>query len=352
MTYNSSLGPYYQYSGAPPHAVTHLSATSGGAGTQKFWYDDSGNMTTRIIGSATYAQTWDEENQLASVTDQTAGEITTFVYDGDGLLVRKDDASGMTLYLGQQYEVHLPAPVSGQGSALSAQGGGGTASLEEDACPARPEAAGCEAWVVRPKGSGEEGALERPMAPAPELPGSAPEGRQAGSLPDAEGRQPRAAARGEGLGLPDAGFEEGTGWTEVTHQDFPGTSFYRCDWGGTGGHGGTGYAYLLSNQEPGLRPPGVGGDAGAEPGLVSDRTEIRMEGITPAELTEDQAPSRTGKPSAPSPADTGSIPRTRRTLRTYLAGSEYLLQKARAERRTRFLRRRSWLRSRAHFRNS
>ena len=93
MTYNSSLGPYLPVQRCPAaRRDSPERHVGGGAGTQKFWYDDSGNMTTRIIGSATYAQTWDEENQLASVTDQTAGEITTFVYDGDGLLVRK----GMT----------------------------------------------------------------------------------------------------------------------------------------------------------------------------------------------------------------------------------------------------------------
>jgi YD repeat-containing protein len=39
LTYHEGLGYYYKYSGGKPHAVTHLSSTPTGSGTQHYWYD-------------------------------------------------------------------------------------------------------------------------------------------------------------------------------------------------------------------------------------------------------------------------------------------------------------------------
>jgi RHS repeat-associated protein len=79
------------------HAVTHLN------GSLNYTYDANGNMLTRSEAGVTYNQTWDAENRLASVT--TGGQTTTFTYDGDGRRVKKQDASGTTIYIGQYYEV-------------------------------------------------------------------------------------------------------------------------------------------------------------------------------------------------------------------------------------------------------
>jgi len=109
ITYNSSLGLFYKYSGGKPHAVTHLSAAQGGAGTQQFWYDANGNMTTRVIGGATYGQGWDAENRLTSVT--VGGQTTAFTYDGDGALVKKTAGGQTTVYVGGIYEKNLATGV-------------------------------------------------------------------------------------------------------------------------------------------------------------------------------------------------------------------------------------------------
>jgi len=60
----------------------------------------------RVEGGVTYAQTFDAENRLISVT--ISGQSTTFVYDGDGNLVKKLKPDGtITVYIGGVYEVEL-----------------------------------------------------------------------------------------------------------------------------------------------------------------------------------------------------------------------------------------------------
>ena len=61
-------------------------------------------MTQRVEGGLTYTQTFDAENRLKSVT--VSGQTTTFLYDGDGNLVKKNNPDGSkTIYIGGVYEV-------------------------------------------------------------------------------------------------------------------------------------------------------------------------------------------------------------------------------------------------------
>jgi YD repeat-containing protein len=85
--------------GARPHAV--ISTSNGGS----FGYDDNGNMTSRRLqtGGLTYAQTWDHDNRLATVT--LDGQTTSFTYDGNGVPVKKVVSGQTTVYVGNHYEV-------------------------------------------------------------------------------------------------------------------------------------------------------------------------------------------------------------------------------------------------------
>ncbi len=61
-------------------------------------------MITRTEGGSTYTQAFDAENRLISVT--VNAQMTQFVYDGDGNLVKKVKPDGSkTLYVGGVYEV-------------------------------------------------------------------------------------------------------------------------------------------------------------------------------------------------------------------------------------------------------
>jgi RHS repeat-associated protein/uncharacterized repeat protein (TIGR01451 family) len=83
---------------AHKHAVTALSTG------ESYSYGSSGNMTSRTEGGLTYTQTFDAENRLISVV--VSGQTTSFVYDGDGNLVKKIKPDGSkTLYVGGIYEV-------------------------------------------------------------------------------------------------------------------------------------------------------------------------------------------------------------------------------------------------------
>ena len=79
------------------HTVTALSDGS------SFTYDANGNMTRQVEGSVTYTQTWDLDNRLVSVT--TDGRTTQYLYDSDGVLVRKVEPRGQTLYGNADYEL-------------------------------------------------------------------------------------------------------------------------------------------------------------------------------------------------------------------------------------------------------
>ena len=61
-------------------------------------------MTQRIEGGKTYAQVFDAENRLISVTVDS--QITQFVYDGDGNMVKKIKPDGSyVLYIGSTLEI-------------------------------------------------------------------------------------------------------------------------------------------------------------------------------------------------------------------------------------------------------
>ena len=76
------------------HAVTHL------AGTQKYWYDANGNMTRRINFSLDVNYSYDAENHLTGVS---GGKTATFVYDGDGNLVKTTVGSVTVAIAGDHY---------------------------------------------------------------------------------------------------------------------------------------------------------------------------------------------------------------------------------------------------------
>jgi RHS repeat-associated protein len=73
-------------------------------------YDQNGNMLARVEVSGTetitYTQEWDAENRLSVVTNTITGDVTRFVYDGDGSRVWREDAGGVTVYF-NALEVHI-----------------------------------------------------------------------------------------------------------------------------------------------------------------------------------------------------------------------------------------------------
>ena len=83
-----------------PHAVTSVQRP---VGTDAFAYDANGNMTQRTEFGVVWAQTFNAENRLASITNTTADpdQTWTFVYDGDGNRVKQTNPDGtITLFLG------------------------------------------------------------------------------------------------------------------------------------------------------------------------------------------------------------------------------------------------------------
>jgi len=98
-TYTTSLGLTGCMTGTPttkPHAVRETGSYG------PFGYDCNGNMTERTMGSDTYALTYSVENKLVTAT--TGVTTTSYLYDGDGVLVMKTDPDGVTRYVGEHYE--------------------------------------------------------------------------------------------------------------------------------------------------------------------------------------------------------------------------------------------------------
>ncbi len=96
MLSNSQVGTYsYPASGSAsvhPHAVTT-------AGSNSYTYDANGNMLT---GAGRTFNSYDFENRPTSIT--SAGQTTTFVYNGDGGRVKKQTGSNVTWYISKLYE--------------------------------------------------------------------------------------------------------------------------------------------------------------------------------------------------------------------------------------------------------
>jgi len=89
--------------------TAHVHAVSAVDGVPQS-YDANGNITVRAVDGVTYAQGWDHENRLAWVS--TGGVTTTFMYDANGALVKKEDpTAGTTSYVGPHYEVLAPAVI-------------------------------------------------------------------------------------------------------------------------------------------------------------------------------------------------------------------------------------------------
>jgi RHS repeat-associated protein len=92
MTSNSALGAYAYGDGAHRHAVT-------AAGAQSYSYDANGNM----VAGAGRTIAWDAENRPVAVTKD--GQTTTFAYDALGARVVKSGPAGATYYFGSLLEV-------------------------------------------------------------------------------------------------------------------------------------------------------------------------------------------------------------------------------------------------------
>ena len=89
----SKGGLSYTY-GTKPHAVTAVGSTS-------YAYDANGNMTIR----SNQTITWDMENRPVAISDN--GTIAQFVYDGDGVRIKKTENGETIFYINQYYEKNL-----------------------------------------------------------------------------------------------------------------------------------------------------------------------------------------------------------------------------------------------------
>ncbi|WP_228040542.1 RHS repeat-associated core domain-containing protein [Streptomyces chromofuscus] len=96
----------YCYSATQPHALTATTTAASCTGvTPVYAYDTAGNTTSRPDGTATQSLVWSPEGKLAELKEGAA--TTGYVYDADGNLLIRRNASGETvLYLGTT-EVHL-----------------------------------------------------------------------------------------------------------------------------------------------------------------------------------------------------------------------------------------------------
>ncbi|MET7743254.1 RHS repeat-associated core domain-containing protein [Streptomyces sp. NPDC005385] len=96
----------YCYSVTQPHALNATTTAASCTGvTPVYGYDTAGNTTGRPDGTATQSLAWSPEGKLAELREGAA--TTGYVYDADGSLLIRRNASGETvLYLGTT-EVHL-----------------------------------------------------------------------------------------------------------------------------------------------------------------------------------------------------------------------------------------------------
>ncbi|MEV7416663.1 RHS repeat-associated core domain-containing protein [Streptomyces sp. NPDC089919] len=97
----------YAAPSAGSHDLTKVSQTGTAPREDVFTYDAVGNTATRKLGGApTQTFNWDDEGHLASVTEGSA-EKGRYVYDTDGQRLIRKDATGTSLYLSYDTELHL-----------------------------------------------------------------------------------------------------------------------------------------------------------------------------------------------------------------------------------------------------
>ncbi|MGW0032504.1 RHS repeat-associated core domain-containing protein [Streptomyces sp. NPDC003314] len=96
----------YCYGSARPHALTATTTAASCTGVAAaYTYDEAGNTRTRPDGAAAQTLSWSPEGKLAEVKE--GASATGYLYDADGNLLVRRNASGETvLYLGTT-EVHL-----------------------------------------------------------------------------------------------------------------------------------------------------------------------------------------------------------------------------------------------------
>ncbi len=94
----------------PPACVAPFAVVSTTAGFRAA-YDPNGNMVLRVEVSGaqriTYTQEYNVENRLSVVTNTVTGQVTRFVYDGDGHRTLRIDGSGTTVYVGGYFEKNV-----------------------------------------------------------------------------------------------------------------------------------------------------------------------------------------------------------------------------------------------------
>ncbi len=66
------------------------------------WYDATGNATRRIHGGQDITLTYDHENRLTGISGSATA---SYVYDGDGKLVKKTIGGTTTALVGNYYEL-------------------------------------------------------------------------------------------------------------------------------------------------------------------------------------------------------------------------------------------------------
>jgi RHS repeat-associated protein len=112
----------YCYNGASIHAVTNVGATT-------YSYDANGNM----IGGAGRSFTYDLDHRVATIS--SGGLTTAFVYDAQGVRVRKQNPSVTTEYVGGLYELRCASGTGActTGSATKYYFAGGMRVAKRDA---------------------------------------------------------------------------------------------------------------------------------------------------------------------------------------------------------------------------
>lgn len=101
----SSYNAAYSYAGPQPHAATRI-------GERTFTYDLNGNQTgwTTDVSGTRRTMVWNEENRLASVSDN--GQTTRFLYDADGTRSNKAGPHGETTYVNRWFSLRNGAVAS------------------------------------------------------------------------------------------------------------------------------------------------------------------------------------------------------------------------------------------------